>query len=240
MHLYEELAPYFHLVTAPVEYVGEAAAYATAIERGARRTVRTLLELGAGGGNNASHLKAHYACVLTDLSAAMLEQSRRLNPECDHEQGDMRTLRLGCAFDAILVHDAVVYMTTLEDLERAIATAFVHCAPGGVAIFAPDYVRETFRPGTSHGGNDEGARGARYLEWVHDPDSGDATYVVDYAFLLRDGVAVRAVHDRHVEGMFPRATWVDLLSRAGFKVEFATGPLDDGATSEFFVAVRPR
>jgi hypothetical protein len=39
---------------------------------------------------------------------------------------------------------------------------------------------------------------------------------VDYAFLLRDSNGdVRAVHDRHVEGLFPRATWLKLLASAG-------------------------
>ena len=32
---------------------------------------------------------------------------------------------------------AIDYMTTAEDLARAVTTAFVHCRPGGVALFAP-------------------------------------------------------------------------------------------------------
>ncbi len=67
----------------------------------------------------------------------MLEVSRRLNPECEHRQGDMRTLRLGRTFGAVLVHDAVDYMTSEADLRRAIDTAFVHCRPGAVAVFIP-------------------------------------------------------------------------------------------------------
>ena len=31
--------------------------------------------------------------------------SRSINPECEHVQGDMRTLRLGREFDAVFVHD---------------------------------------------------------------------------------------------------------------------------------------
>ena len=41
----------------------------------------------------------------------MLELSRTLNPDCEHLEGDMRTLRLGRTFDAVLIHDAVMYMT---------------------------------------------------------------------------------------------------------------------------------
>ena len=37
------------------------------------------------------------------------------------------------SFDAVFVHDAVVYMTTEADLALAIKTAFVHCRPGGIA-----------------------------------------------------------------------------------------------------------
>ena len=72
----------------------------------------TLLELGSGGGNNASHLKHRFECTLTDLSPEMLALSRTLNPECEHIEGDMRTLRLERTFDAVFVHDAIAYITT--------------------------------------------------------------------------------------------------------------------------------
>jgi len=42
----------------------------------------------------------------------MLELSRTINPEAEHILGDMRTLRLGRTFDAVLIHDAICYMTT--------------------------------------------------------------------------------------------------------------------------------
>jgi hypothetical protein len=42
-------------------------------------------------------------------------------------------------------------------------------------------------PGTDEGGQDgRDGRGLRYLEWTWDPDSTDDTYIVDYAFLLRE------------------------------------------------------
>jgi hypothetical protein len=71
-------------------------------------------------------------------------------------------------FDAVFVHDAVCYMTTHSDLRKAMETAFVHCRPGGVALFAPDHLRENFRADTDHGGSDDGRRGLRYLEWTWD------------------------------------------------------------------------
>jgi SAM-dependent methyltransferase len=184
--LYGDLASWFHLLTSPEEYAEEAEIYRQLLVGAADEPIRTVLELGSGGGNNASHLKRHFDMTLTDLSAEMLELSGTLNPECDHAEGDMRTMRLGREFDAVFVHDAIDYMTTTDDLRAAMETAFVHCRPGGVALFVPDFVRERFEPRTSHGGNDGPTRALRYLEWDWDPDPEDDTYVVDFAVLLRE------------------------------------------------------
>src|SRR6059058_4645207 len=120
--LYTDLAPWFHLLTAPAEYVEEAEFFRRAFLEAADVPPRTLLELGSGGGNIASYYKRHFQATLVDLSPQMLALSRRLNPECEHIQGDMRTVRLGRVFDAVFVHDAVVYLTTEEDLRQAMAT----------------------------------------------------------------------------------------------------------------------
>jgi trans-aconitate methyltransferase len=85
--------------------------------------------------------------TLVDRSAAMLAVSRRLNPECQHVEGDMRSVRLvGHRFDGVFIHDALMYMTTEHDLVQAMETCFSHCRPGGASLFVPDYVRETFLP----------------------------------------------------------------------------------------------
>jgi hypothetical protein len=140
----------------------------------------------------------------------------------------------------VFVHDAIDYMTTLEDLGAVIETAFVHCRPGGVALFVPDYVRERFEPRTGHGGSDEGDRGLRYLEWDWDPDPADDTYLVDFAYLLREGERITVVHDRHMCGVFPRDRWLELLHGAGFRAESRTVHYsEEEVSAEAFLAVKP-
>lgn len=240
--MYENLAPWWPLLSAPDEYEEEAGFYWQQLAAASRRPVRTLLELGSGGGNNASHLKRRATLTLVEPAAGMRAVSAALNPDCEHVAGDMRTVRLGRTFDTVFVHDAVCYMTTEADLRAAMATAFEHCAPGGAVLFAPDYVRETFTAGTEEGGHDDGARGMRYLAWVWDPEPDDTTYTVDYAFLLReaDG-SVRVVHDRHIEGLFGRADWLRWLAETGFvdvrSVPLVHSELEPGA-HEVFVAGR--
>jgi SAM-dependent methyltransferase len=172
--LYRQLAEWWPLCSAPEEYKEEAGIYRRVLVEHSTARPITVLELGSGGGNNASHLKKHFQLTLVDLSPGMLRVSKALNPECTHVRGDMRTVRLGTRFDAVFIHDAIDYMLTLDDLTSAFQTAFVHCRPGGVALFVPDETAERFRPSSSHGGHDQGNRGLRYLEWTvdHDPNDG--------------------------------------------------------------------
>ena len=221
MHMYSDLAPWFHLLTHPSDYEEEAAFVTSVVDEVSEGPAQTLLELGSGGGNNASHLKRRFECTLTDLSPEMLALSRTLNPECEHVEGDMRTLRLGRTFDVVFVHDAISYLTSEEDLGSALVTAAVHARPGGVVVLTPDATREMFEPGTDRGGHDgEDGRSLRYLEWTHAPDPPDATtYVVDFAILVREpGEPARVVHDRHTLGLFPEATWQRLLADAGLRL----------------------
>src|SRR5688572_33237863 len=99
--LYTDLAGWFHLLTAPEEYAEEADFYWGCLVEAVDEEPRTLLELGSGGGNMASHYKRRLESVtLTDLSDSMLALSKTINPKLEHVQGDMRTLRLGRTFDA--------------------------------------------------------------------------------------------------------------------------------------------
>jgi len=241
--LYTDLADWWPLLSAPDDYEEEAAFYAERLTAACDRPPQTVLELGSGGGNNASHMKRHFRMTLVDPSIGMLAVSRALNPDLEHVQGDMRTVRLGREFDAVFVHDAVVYMTTEADVRRAIETMRVHCRPGGAVLIAPDCVRETFRPSTDSGGHDGPTRALRYLEWTWDPDPSDNTCRVEYTYLLRDEHGtVTVVHDRHVEGLFSRQDWLTWLSEAGFdaqSVPFDHSELEPGSY-EVFVARRIR
>ena len=237
--LYDDIAEWWPVISPPEEYAEEAALYVNMIRASARRPVREGLELGSGGGNNASHMKRAFAMTLVEPSDGMRENSRRLNPECEHLPGDMRHVRLGRTFDAVFVHDAVAYMTTEDDLLAALETVAVHLAPGGVALVAPDATRESFSETTEHGGGeDEGGRQARYLEWTLPSGPGETTYTVHYAFMLRDtDGSVRIVHDVHHEGLFPRATWLRLFREVGLDAELVPRPIE-GKEYDAFVAVR--
>jgi len=241
--LYQELAEWWPILSAPEEYAEEASFYQNAIQSASSTIPETLLELGSGGGNNASHLKKQFKMTLVDLSAGMLEVSKRLNPQCEHIQGDMRTVRLGREFDAVFIHDAIDYMRSTTDLFRAIETAFVHCKSGGVALFAPDHTRETFKASTGHGGHDDGKRGLRYLEWTWDPDETDTTYLSYMVYLLREVTGdVRSIVDRHICGLFTNEQWLGTIAKAGFHAEalpFEHSEFEPGSSVFVFLGIKP-
>ena len=242
MRLYRELAPWFHLLTAPEDYVEEAARYLEVMQRWTGRPLREVLELGAGGGNNALHMKRAFTMTLTDISAEMLAQSRRINPECEHVVGDMRSMRLGREFDAVFVHDAIMYLTEERELREALATAAVHCAPGGVVVVVPDCVRETYAPGTSQGGHDDpsGDRGLRYLEWSLGASGTEER--VEFVLMLREGAEVRVEHESQRFGVFSRATWRRLFAEVGLEVHEEAGVVfpDEPASQVVFVGRKAR
>jgi SAM-dependent methyltransferase len=238
---YGDLAAWWPLISAVEDYAEEASLFASVL-RDHVDPLRTVLELGSGGGNNAWHMKAGFAMTLVDLSSAMLATSRAINPDCEHLEGDMRDVRLGRTFDAVFVHDAIDYMTTESDLRRAMETAFVHCRPGGVALLVPDHTAEAFEPGADHGGHDGAdGRAVRYLEWSTDPDPSDTWIVTEYAFVLRetDG-SVEVAHETHRTGLFPRDDWLRLLREAGFDANaIPEVTTEDHPPRELFLGRRP-
>ncbi len=242
--LYHELAEWWPLISPPREYAEDAASIRAAFGL-AEAPVRDVLDLGSGGGGIAVHLKDRLALTLVDISERMLEVSRALNPECEHVCGDMRTVRLGRLFDAVLVHDAIDYVTDLAELKLVIQTAYAHCRPGGLAVFTPDHTAETFRAGAAGGGGSgAGGRQASFQERTSDPDPADDWIVAEYEFTLRDRDGCeRVVREAHRLGSFRRDSWLQLLAAAGFAVrERAMSPTAGDALPSrvMFVGTRQR
>jgi SAM-dependent methyltransferase len=234
--LYTELAGWWHLISPTEDYADEAAFFKRLFQA---ENAKTILELGSGGGNVAWFLKKDFTLTLTDISGEMLTESKKQNPELEHIEGDMRALRLGKTFDGVLIHDAIMYMTSEEDLRAALVTAYEHCKPGGAVVIVPDWVAETFRPHTTHEGEDAGERGVRYLEWIWDADPNDTEVNYEFILALKENDALRTVVDRQVVGVFPRATWLQLLRDVGFEARVVEDPSTDGERTEVFLGHKP-
>lgn len=225
--IYGDLADWWPMISPPKEYSAESAYLAAVLEQAlqphqAPATSRKpeVLDLGSGGGHIAVHLKDRFDLTLVDLSQGMLDVSRQLLPHCPHIQGDMRSIRLRRSFDAVLVHDAIDYIIGTDDLRLTIETAAAHCRPGGVVLFVPDYVKETFEEFTGGGGGgvDETGRTASFSERTWDPDPDDDWVQADYEFVLRTAAGdEKVIYESHRLSAFSRATWQAQLTSAGLQ-----------------------
>lgn len=220
MKLYKELAEWWPLLSPHTEYEEEASYYLEIIQR-YHPDVKEAVEFGSGGGSNAFYLKRHFTMTLTDLSPDMLKVSQQLNPECEHIQGDMRSLALDKQFDLVFIHDAITHFATRADLKEVMRNAKKHLKTNGLLVIVPDHYKETFKTETNHGGTDNGARGIRYLEWTYDSDPDDGLVETEYLYVMRDedGMVFRE-HDHMESGLFSMPEWEAMLTELGFQAHF--------------------
>ncbi|MCH8897737.1 MAG: class I SAM-dependent methyltransferase [Chloroflexi bacterium] len=227
--MYHDLAHLWPVISPPEEYAEEAGHLReTFLDRlGPGR--HSLLELGVGGGHVLSHLTQVFDATAVDLSPDMLALSERLNPGVEHHLGDMRSVRLPQTFQAVLIHDAVGYMLTEDDLLSAFRTAKAHLEPGGVLVVAPDWFQETFQsPSVLHWVNRRDDLEVTLIEYVHDPDVTDTTIESIFFYLINGPGGLRVEQDRHLTGLFPKATWRRLLGEVGFATEEISYPSYQG------------
>lgn len=159
----------------------------------------------------------------------MLEHCKRLNPGVPTHVGDMRSLRLGCTFKAVLIHDAINYLLTGADLRQTFETAAAHLETGGIVIAAPDRFRETFRPPhVKYYTNADSGMELTVIEYHWDPELADTVVEALFLYLIRTGEGLRVEQDRHVMGLFPLRTWLDIMEETGFTIETFPYPVYDG------------
>ena len=215
--LYGDLADLWTLFSPPEHYVEEVETFRTRLVRHGVPNDGALLHLGSGGGSIDYNLKRFYAITGVDVSERMLEVARGLNPDVEYVQGDIRTARLGRTFDAVLVHDAISYMTSVEELRAVYETAAVHLRPGGLMIALPEELKARL-PHLEPSAETHvvGNRILSVMETHYDPDPTDHSVEAVYVFLVRDGAALRVELDRHIIGAFELEEFLDAIRNAGF------------------------
>jgi SAM-dependent methyltransferase len=236
--MYGDLARLWPFISSPENYVGEAELFARLIKKYSRIKVRSLLHLGCGGGHLDLTLKKHFRITGVDLSEDMLRLARELNSDVEYVRGDMRTVRLRRAFDAVVIADSITYMTSERDLRRAFVTAFGHLGPGGVFCTYAELTSERFEQNkTDVTTRKRGDTEVVFVENAFDPDSGDTTCEFTFIYIIRRGRKLRVEIDRHVVGLFRKQTWVRLLKDVGFTVKQIECP---GEHVPIFVCAKPR
>ena len=226
--LYSDLAWVWNYLSPPSHYGEEVATFHRRFVRGGVPAQGTVLHLGSGGGSVDSHLKQNYRVTGVDLSPAMIEIARGHNPEVEYVVGDIRDVRLGRTFDAVLLHDASTYLLTPEEMLAAFRTGAAHLRPGGVMVYLPEELRGRLHQHETRVRTigDE-ALSVTTVEVDFDPDPDDGWFEITFVFLIRRAGVLEVVHDTHRMGVWELDDLLALIHEAGFETLVEPWELSD-------------
>ncbi len=142
--VFEAYAAYYDLLYADKDYAAEAE-YVASLIRKTDPSKKRILELGCGTGGHAACLAAMgYTVHGVDMSAQMLSRAEMRKAVLPNDvaarlsfvRGDVRTIRTGESYDAVIsLFHVMSYQTGNDDLMNAFQTAFDHLSPGGLFLF---------------------------------------------------------------------------------------------------------
>jgi SAM-dependent methyltransferase len=240
---YEAIAPVYDTYTAHHDYEGWLGELVPALERRGLRG-RRLLDVGCGTGKSFLPMLARgWEVTGCDISPSMLELARgKVGEEAQLSVADMRELPVFGEFDLVwALDDAVNYLLSGEELERALRGMRDNLAPTGLLLFDVNtlLVYRTFFAETEVVAREEGQR----LVWrgraAPDTPSGS---ICEASLEVEGGEVLGTHRQRH----FPEAEVLGALDRAGLECLDVFGhgydgvlrqPLDEAVhTKAIFIA----
>ena len=139
MTVFGKYATFYDSLYTDKDYSAECDFLEQVFDRFAPKPVKSILDLGCGTGGHAVILADRgYDVAGVDRSEVMLAAAREKvgARTIALHQADVRELRLGRKFDAVISMFAVMsYMTANEDLDAVFKTAREHLNPGGLFVF---------------------------------------------------------------------------------------------------------
>ena len=229
------LAGFYDALYADKDYQAETRFLIEVFERWGVQAGAEVLDLGCGTGGHALPLaRAGYRVTGVDRSAAMVrlaaEKSAPEGVAAEFLVGDVRDVRLGRLFDAMISMFAVVsYQLTEDDLRAMLQTVLAHLRPQGLFVFDAWHGSAVLAdPPVKRAKTvvlPDGDVVTRVARPTMDPKT--RTVTVDYELTReRDGMQVERTQESHTVRYLFVDEIEDLLGRAGLEV-LAIGPFMD-------------
>ncbi len=213
---YNELAWIEEILAPPEIYEGEALIYVEAIKNRISDRTITMLHLGCGAGGHDFHFKRHFLVTGVDISDGMLDLAKEKNPEVTYTKGDMRTIDLGRKFDVVAIPDSIMYMTTLQDLQKAIKNTACHLKTGGILLVVA-HMKEDFKENNFAYSGEKDNIHVTVFENNYIVDG--TTYEAVFVCLIRDHSELRLHHEVHTLGLFSYTQWMAIFEECQLKVD---------------------
>jgi len=217
------------------DYPAESAEVADLV-LGRRPDARTLLDVACGTGGHLEHLRDRFDVTGFERSSHMAALARKKVPDVEIHEGHMRRFDLGATFDAVTcLFSSIGYMTTTDDLARALTAMVGHLTPGGVLVVDPWLFPDRWIPG--HVGAVAASEPGTAIARVTSSHRMGRLSVLEYHYTTATAEGVDRFSERHEMGLFTRAEYEAAFERAGATgVAYEPGGFDARGR---FVATRP-
>lgn len=215
---YNELAWTDALLVDPADCESEVLGFVEALRAASPHNLQSLLHLGSGAGAYDRVFKRYFSVTGVDVSPGMLALARAANPEVEYIQGDMRTLRLGREFDAVVIPDSIDYMVTRDDLDAALQTAARHLRPRGTILVLAKPAEAFQDNNFAYVGERDGVH-VTLLENNRVDPARPGCYEAILVYLVRRHGELSIYTDRHLLGLFARRAWEEAFAAASLDVD---------------------
>jgi len=218
--MYNELAYLEHIISKPEESSKDSEFIIAKIKE-INPDAKTMLHLGSGAGIDDYHFKKHFQITGIDLSMAMIDEARKINPEAAYILGDMRDFRLDRKFDVVVIPDSIMHITALEDVETIFARVADHLSIGGILaiVYQPN---ETYRDNNFIYEGTDKDYSVTVFENNHRIDNNHYEAIITY--VIRQNQKTDVINDRYVLGLFDTSVWNSIFDSYPYlsKSEFQT------------------
>jgi len=207
-----------------------------------RPRASSLLDVACGTGTHLEILRETFDQVEgVEYAPAMRTIAERRLPGVPIHPDDMRELRLGRTFDAVVcLGNAIACTASADELRVAVDRMVDHLEPGGVLVVEPFWFPENFIEGyvRGHLAVEEHRVVARI---THSRREGDRARM-EIRFVVAEPSGMRDVREVLDIALFTHAEYVDAISRTGCTVELVPGLALDGGRPNapgLYLGIRP-
>ncbi|RVX38759.1 dTDP-3-amino-3,4,6-trideoxy-alpha-D-glucopyranose N,N-dimethyltransferase/N-dimethyltransferase [Nonomuraea polychroma] len=185
----------------------------------------SLLDVACGTGAHLRTLRKFFSYVEgLEISPPMRQKALEALPGVAVHEGDMREFSLGRRFEAVTcLFNAIGYVSTPEEMRRAVRAMADHLEPGGVLVVEPWWFPEKFIEGYVAGDvvREEGRVIARVS---HSTRQGRATRMEAH-FTVADRDGIRSFVEIDLLALFTLEEYLEAFAAAGCPATYLPGGL---------------
>ncbi|MBE0359214.1 methyltransferase domain-containing protein [Pseudoalteromonas aliena] len=238
--LYGELSHFYPYVIVREDYEPEASYWHSILKYYFPARKVKLLEMASGPGYLISYLSECVDAEVVDLSEEMLCQCGSLNPRVKCHKGDMRNIRLENKYDAVLVHDGIGHIDTVDGINDVCVTASAHLVQGGLFMLSPEFDADEFtKPMIYHVTRKTPFGLLTIIDYINKSSSNTNILQTTTSYILDNEEGTNFDFDSMTLGLFGANVYKTSMEKAGFDVTIDRKPKDSsGETRTVLIGVK--